>query len=116
MSSADAAPVPPRPAGVPIGFSSEAEYETWKAELHSATNSLRQTAEAIDRREAEMVADMARDGIFGGIPLPAEVREALSYANRIAGFLPFVPDTAKPHWADKLAEVLSLVSRALGVR
>jgi hypothetical protein len=43
------------------------------------------------------------------------VREALGMAKRIEGFLPFVPSDAVPEWARKLAEILALVARALGV-
>ena len=100
--------------GLPIGFSSEAEYETWKAELHSAQDKARQVAAAVDKRQAELLAD-AGAGIFGGIPLPEEVRDLLSTAKRLASFMPYVPDVAKPEWADKLAEILTLVARALGV-
>lgn len=102
---------------VPLGFSSAEEWEQWQRELHAANDALRSVAERAERRREELLAGAVSDlgGGILGTALPAEVRDALGMAKRIEGFLPFVPSDAVPEWARKLAEILALVARALGV-
>lgn len=103
--------------GLPIGFSSVEEWETWKADLHSSEDRLRRCAERLERRQEELAADAARNlgGGILGTALPGEVRDALATAKRIESFLHLLPDAEIPTWAAKLASILSLVARALGV-
>lgn len=101
---------------VPAGFRDEAEWEQWKAELHTAQDRLRAVGDQAERLRASALADMARQsGILSSIPVPAEVRDALATAKRIESLLPYLPDVEVPAWAAKLASILALVARALGV-
>lgn len=102
---------------VPIGFKDQAEYDQWLADLHGSFDKLRKVGEELDKKALAAKAD-AVSALGGGIlgtALPEEVADALKYASRINGFLPFVPDSMVPHWARKLGELLDLIRRSLGI-
>lgn len=103
-------------SAVPLGFRDEAEWEAWKAELHLAQSKLRAIGDEAEKRRVNALAEMAgKSGLLSGIPIPEEVRDALATAKRIESLLPYLPDTEIPSWAAKLASLLSLIARVLGV-
>lgn len=102
---------------VPFMFKDAAEWEAWKAEEQSVFKRANKLADDVDARILAAKADgvSALGGGILGSALPEEVVEVILIADRIAGFLPFVPDSMKPLWADKLAGYLGLIKRGLGL-
>ena len=104
-------------SAVPLGFRDEAEWLAWQDEMHLAQGKLRDLGERAEKLRELALADAAAKagGVFGGVPLPEEVRDALTLAKRAAGFIPLLPDSEIPAWTQRLAEIVALVARALGV-
>lgn len=102
---------------LPIGFKDQAEYDQWLADLHGSMAKLHKLGEQVDQKILASQADVvgALGGGILGTALPEEVVEALKYATRIKGFLPFVPQEMMPDWLEKLANILDAVRRGLGI-
>lgn len=96
---------------------SQEELDAFTRDWHAIQAQGKAVAEAAERKREMLLADLAREttGVFGGIPLPEDVRSVAGQVARVASFMPFVPDAEKPAWADRLAELVGLLARALGV-
>lgn len=104
-------------SGSGTSIPSQSELDDFLRDWHAIQAQGKAVADEAERRREMLLADLARDttGVFGGIPLPQDVKSVLQQATRIAGYLPFVPEQEKPAWADRLGELVILVARALGV-
>ena len=96
---------------------SQEELDAFARDWHAVQAQGRAVAEAAERKREMLLADLAREttGVFGGIPLPEDVRSVAQQVARAASFVPYLPDAEKPAWADRLAELVALLVRALGV-
>lgn len=100
-------------------FKDDAEYQAWLAQLHAANAALTGLAKRADEKAHQIEADGLHNatGIFGGIPLPEEVRDAISVGRRAAGFVQYLPlDEKTKAIVEPIAEALELIARALGVK
>lgn len=96
----------------------EAEYAAWLAELHAANKTLDDFAVAAEKKREGEIADAAHTvtGIFGGIPLPQEVRDAIAIGKRAASFLDYVPmDDATKALVTPIVSAFVLLARVLGI-
>ena len=100
-------------------FRDEAERAAWVAELHAANATLASVAKRSEEKAHQLEADAVHSatGIFGGVPLPEEVRDAISVGRRAAGFVQYLPlDEKTMAVVAPIAEALELIARALGVK
>lgn len=95
-------------AGIPLGFTSQADYDTWLADMAAAKTKLKGVAERAEVQQASL--------LLKGVPLPEEVRTALQVARRAASFVPYLPmpDDARSV-VEPVAEVLEMLAKALGL-
>jgi hypothetical protein len=104
-------------------FKDDLEQEQWMAKMKAAKTQLQAAADHAGRKRDQAIADGAHDvtGIFGGVPLPEGVADAVAIIKRGSSFLPLLPLDAAlgPKNGELIRDMVhafELLTRVLGVK